>query len=175
MSSEGRAERVALPITDVDGVLTDGRIFLADDGTEMKGFHVRDGAGVVYARRAGIPVALITGRSSALVARRAMELGITDVFQGAIDKRPPFLELLRRHDLAPEQVAYVGDDLLDLPLLTRVGFAVTVADAVPEVREVAHHVTDAPGGGGALREVVEVILRAQGRWDAVVARYRDVT
>ena len=173
MRTDPRPERIRLLATDVDGVLTDGRITIADDGTETKAFHVRDGSGIKYAQRSGIPVAFITGRSSRLVARRAEELGVTDVFQGAIDKRVPFAEILERHGLDPLEVAYVGDDLIDIPILRQVGFAAAVADARPEVVEVSHIVTEARGGEGALREVVEILLKAQGRWDAILERYRS--
>jgi 3-deoxy-D-manno-octulosonate 8-phosphate phosphatase (KDO 8-P phosphatase) len=173
MRHDPKPERIRLLATDVDGVLTDGRIYMTDTGAEMKAFHVRDGSGIKYAQRAGIPVVFITGRSSSLVDRRARELGVTEVFQGAIDKREPFAKILDRHDLSPEDVAYVGDDLLDIPLLRQVGFAAAVADARPEVVEVCHVVLEARGGDGALREVVELILKAQGRWDSTLARYRE--
>jgi 3-deoxy-D-manno-octulosonate 8-phosphate phosphatase (KDO 8-P phosphatase) len=173
MRTDASPERVRILATDVDGVLTDGRIYLASDGTEMKAFHVRDGAGIKYAQRAGLIVAFITGRSSPLVEHRAAELGVTDIFQGAIDKRIPFAELLAKHEIDPGEVCYIGDDLLDIPILSRVGFAVAVADARPEVIEVCHHVTDAAGGGGAMREVVEHLLKIQGQWADILARYQD--
>ncbi len=172
MRNDPDLEGIRLFATDVDGVLTDGRIYIASDGTEMKAFHVRDGSAIKYAQRAGIPVAFITGRSSALVDQRAKELGVKDVFQGAIDKRIPFAELLERHGLTAREVAYVGDDLLDVPILRQVGFAVAVADARPEVIEVSHVVAEAKGGEGAVREVVETILKAQGLWDGILERYR---
>jgi len=173
MRTNGTPERVRLLATDVDGVLTDGRIYLSADGGEMKAFHVRDGAGIKYAQRAGLTVAFITGRSSPLVDRRAAELGVTEVHQGAIDKRVPFRAMIEAGGVAREEICYVGDDLLDLPILRSVGFAVAVADAHPDVIDASHHVTDAPGGGGALREVVELILKRQGLWEDITARYGE--
>ncbi len=172
MRNDPNIQGIRLLATDVDGVMTDGRIYMGNDGAEMKAFHVRDGSGIKYAQRAGIPVAFITGRSSKLVDRRAEELGVKEVFQGAIDKRLPFAELLERHGLEPREVAYVGDDLLDIPIMRQVGYAAAVADARPEVIEVSHVVTETKGGEGAVREVVETILKAQGLWDGIMERYR---
>jgi len=172
MRNDPNLTGIRLLATDVDGVMTDGRIILGNDGEEMKSFHVRDGSGIKYAQRAGIPVAFITGRSSALVDRRAEELGVKEVFQGAIDKRLPFAELLERHGLAPQEIAYIGDDLLDVPILRQVGYAAAVADAHEEVIAVSHVVTDAKGGEGAVREVVETILKARDLWDGIMERYR---
>jgi len=175
VSPGGHPDRVRLIVSDVDGVLTDGRITFDDQGGETKSFHVRDGSGVKYALRAGVGFAVITGRRSPIVDRRMAELGVEDVTQGARDKSPAFEELLARKGLRADETAYVGDDLVDLPILRRVAFAVAVPDAVAEVREAAHYVTACAGGRGAIREVVEIVLRARGRWEDIVARYREDT
>jgi 3-deoxy-D-manno-octulosonate 8-phosphate phosphatase (KDO 8-P phosphatase) len=161
-----------LLLLDVDGVLTDGSIVYADDGVEIKAFHVRDGSGLKLWQLQGKRAAVISGRRSRAVEVRATELGIDPVIQGAADKLAAYRQLLAGADLRPEQVAFVGDDLPDLPLLGNCGLAVAVADGCAEVRAAAHYVTRAPGGRGAVREVIELILRCQGRWQPVVERYR---
>ncbi len=166
-----RVEKVKLLVLDVDGVLTDGRLYYHDDGTETKAFNVRDGHGIKLAQRAGIDVALISGRSSSCVDKRAADLGITEVVQGPKDKVPTFERLLAEKRLGPEQAAFVGDDLVDLPVMRRAGFAVAVADASEHLFDAAHYVTLARGGRGAVREVIELILTTQGLWGKVVARY----
>jgi 3-deoxy-D-manno-octulosonate 8-phosphate phosphatase (KDO 8-P phosphatase) len=161
---------------DVDGVLTDGRIWLASwpDGTaqEIKGFSAYDGAGLKMARSVGLRTGLITGRESPATARRAREAEIEFVYQGRGEKLPAYEEILRKAGLRDEEVAFIGDDLPDLPLLARVGFAVAVANAVPEVKKAAHYVTRAQGGSGAVREVIELILRARGKWEEAVRKAR---
>lgn len=164
-------ESVRAVICDVDGVLTDGRIVLGGDGLELKVFHAWDGAGIRLLQRAGIAVALLTGRESAAVARRAAELDIAHVRQGARRKEPAFDELLGELGLADADVCYAGDDLVDVPVMRRAGYAVAVADARPEVRAVADWVTEAPGGQGAVRELAERVLKAQGKWADAVSRY----
>jgi 3-deoxy-D-manno-octulosonate 8-phosphate phosphatase (KDO 8-P phosphatase) len=164
-----RFSRIRLLLLDVDGVLTDGRITYADNGLELKAFHVRDGSGLKFWHRSGGRVAIVSGRSSPAVARRAKELGIDPVVQGADEKLPALRRILRETGMTPDQVCAVGDDLPDLPVLTRCGLAVAVADAAPEVRSVAHLVTPSPGGCGAVREAVEWLMRGQGTWDRVVA------
>jgi 3-deoxy-D-manno-octulosonate 8-phosphate phosphatase (KDO 8-P phosphatase) len=161
-----------LLICDVDGVLTDGRVIFDAAGVESKEFHVRDGAGLKYWIRAGHQAALLTGRESTVVARRAAELGITLVEQGALDKLPALGRLLAAAGCTAAEAAYVGDDLPDLPAMRAVGFSAAVADATEEVLEAADYVTTARGGAGAVREVVELILKAQGRWTGILARYR---
>jgi 3-deoxy-D-manno-octulosonate 8-phosphate phosphatase (KDO 8-P phosphatase) len=167
-----RCAAVALLVADVDGVLTDGGIVHGGGGLELKAFHVRDGSGLKLWHQAGKRTALLTGRSSAAVDVRAAELGIEYVTQGASAKLPAYRELLERTGARPEEVCYVGDDLPDLPPLLRCGLAVAVADACAEVRADAHYVTLAPGGRGAVREAVELILRCQGHWQGLVARLR---
>jgi len=166
-----RCAAVELLVLDVDGVLTDGGIYVDDNGVETKKFHVRDGAGIVYWRRLGKRVAIISGRSCRAVDHRAAELGIERLYQGRLDKRPALEELLALEGLSAHQSCFVGDDLADIPALKFAGVAVTVADAVPEVKAVAHHVTERPGGRGAVREAVEWLLRAQGRWPEILNRY----
>jgi 3-deoxy-D-manno-octulosonate 8-phosphate phosphatase (KDO 8-P phosphatase) len=167
-----RARAVRLVILDVDGVLTDGRILYGTGGIEVKAFDVRDGHGVKLAHRAGLRTAIITGRTSDIVARRAEELGIADVIQGSRDKLAAYRELAARLGLADAHIACLGDDVTDLPLLARAGLAVAVAGAVAEARAAAHYVTRRAGGRGAVREALELVLKAQGLWDGLLARYR---
>lgn len=166
-----RAARIRLAIFDVDGVLTDGSLYLGDDGQEYKAFHSRDGHGMVLLQESGVRLAVITGRTSNVVRLRMASLGIEDVFQGYRDKLLAYEELKRRHGLADEEIAYVGDDLVDLPVMARVGLAIAVADADPRVRALAHWCTAAPGGRGAAREVCELILDAQGHLAPLIAPY----
>jgi 3-deoxy-D-manno-octulosonate 8-phosphate phosphatase (KDO 8-P phosphatase) len=169
-----RARRVALLVLDVDGVLTDGRMVISERGDELKFFHTHDGMGVNLARRAGITVVLVTGEKSTSAQARGTKLGVDEVVLGARRKGEVLDELMAKYGVRREDVAFMGDDLLDIPALERVGLALAPANAVPEVRALAHVVTRAAGGKGAVREAVEVILRAQGRWrDAVRAFVRD--
>ncbi|MBI1849778.1 MAG: HAD-IIIA family hydrolase [Planctomycetes bacterium] len=165
-----RLRRVSLLVLDVDGVLTDGRVQFDSTGKETKVFHVHDGAGIAYFRKCGGRVALLSGRSSDVVKERARELGIEDCLQGFMQKTSPYEALLTKHGLTDEAVCYVGDDLTDLPLLRRVGFPVAPRNARTEVRRVAAYVTRACGGDGAVREVVELLLRSQGKWQTMVER-----
>ncbi len=162
---------IKLLLLDVDGVLTDGRIIFDDAGRELKAFDVKDGHGLKLVQRAGIKVGIITGRQSAVVAQRAAELGIELVYQGAKDKLVPFREILAHLQLTPDQTAYVGDDLVDLPILLQVGFSAAVADAVDEVKARVDMVTRRPGGRAAVREICDYLLRESGQWDAVTGRY----
>jgi 3-deoxy-D-manno-octulosonate 8-phosphate phosphatase (KDO 8-P phosphatase) len=157
-------------LLDVDGVLTDGRIHFDHDGREYKSFHVHDAAGLHYWHRAGGRTGFLSGRKGEVVERRAAELKIHEVVLGRIDKGAAFAEILARQNIPPERFAYVGDDLLDVPVLRRVGFAVTVPEARPEVLPHVHHVTTRSAGFGVARDVVELLLRARGTWDDVVAR-----
>lgn len=156
-----KIERIRLIVLDVDGVLTDGRIVLGTGGMELKSFDTQDGMGTVMARQAGLKVAIITGRESEAVTRRAAELGIDETFQKCVDKLPPYLQLLEKYDLTDEKVACIADDLLDLSILKRAGFKVAVHNARREVKAIADYVTEAKGGRGAVREVVDMILEAQ--------------
>ncbi|MFB3817044.1 MAG: KdsC family phosphatase [Candidatus Methylomirabilales bacterium] len=167
-----RARRVRLLALDVDGVLTDGHVVYTGDGGEMLAFDIQDGLGVKLLLKAGIGVAFVTGRRSEMVARRARELGVADLLQGVEDKLAACERLCEAKALDASRAAWMGDDLPDLPALRRVGLALSVPDAAAEVRAAAHYVTRRPGGRGAVREVVELLLRAQGRWEAVMEAYR---
>ena len=166
-----RAARVRLLILDVDGVLTDGSVLIEGGGREAKSFSIRDGAAIVWARRAGLEVALLSGRPSEATTRRAAELGIETVIQHGPEKQQPFQTLLAERGMAADEVAYMGDDLLDLPVLTRVGLSGAPADAVDDVLARVHWVSTRPGGRGAVREFVELVLRAKDAWEPLVARH----
>ncbi|KIH76569.1 3-deoxy-D-manno-octulosonate 8-phosphate phosphatase (KDO 8-P phosphatase) [Geoalkalibacter ferrihydriticus] len=168
---EARCRKIRLLLLDVDGVLTDGRIIYDNNGVESKAFDVKDGHGLKLVQRAGIKVGIITGRQSQVVAHRAAELGIEILRQGAKDKLPPYQEILAQLGLRDEEVAYVGDDVVDLPVLRRVGLAVTVRDAVDDLKPLVHYVTQRPGGRGAVREVCDLILKKSQRWESVAGRY----
>lgn len=155
---QNQLARIKLLILDVDGVLTDGKIYLGDHGEELKSFHVRDGSALVRGQKEGLKVALISGRSSSSVERRARELGISEVYQGVCDKLPIVEELMARYSCREEETAYIGDDLTDLPVFRRVGFAITVADAHPAAVKAADYQTTCRGGEGAVMEVIELIL-----------------
>jgi len=171
-----RARKIRLLLMDVDGVLTDGRIYLQSlpDGTatEMKVFSARDGAGLKLARLTGLRTGLITGRDSAATAKRAREVGMEFVYQNRAEKLSAYEEILRQANLRDVEVAYVADDLPDLPVLGRVGLAVAVANAADEVKKAAHYVTAKAGGEGAVREVVELVLKAQGKWAQAIQMAR---
>jgi 3-deoxy-D-manno-octulosonate 8-phosphate phosphatase (KDO 8-P phosphatase) len=164
-----RCRNLRLLLSDVDGVLTDGTVLLLPGGGEAKAFHIRDGLGIVLARRAGLRVGLLSGRTSDTVARRAAELGIEIVRQGVSDKPKALREIVAAERIEPRQVAYMGDDVNDLGVMAEVGLSAAPADAPLEVRAQAFMVTDARGGRGCLREFVEAILRAREEWDALVA------
>ena len=172
-SVERRAARVKLLLMDCDGVLTDGRVMLLENGDEQKTFNVRDGLGIVLLHRAGLHSGIISGRSSSFVQRRVWELGMKMEYvrQGCADKIKDFEEVLAKTGTAESEVAFIGDDVTDIPLMQRCEFAVAVADAVEEARSVAHYVTKLPGGRGAVREVCELILKAQGRWHELTRPY----
>jgi 3-deoxy-D-manno-octulosonate 8-phosphate phosphatase (KDO 8-P phosphatase) len=166
-----RLKAIRLLVCDVDGVLTDGGMWLTSDGREAKRFSAHDGLGLSLARAAGLTTAFLTARRSPVVARRARECGVPLVLQGRRDKGPALAELCRRAAVPTAATAYVGDDLVDLPALRLAGLAVAVANAVPEVKRAADFVTAACGGHGAVREVIEHLLKAQGRWTQAVARF----
>jgi len=165
------AKIVRLLALDVDGVLTDGRIIYGNAGEELKAFHIRDGLGIKLAQRGGIEVALITGRRSELVARRAAELGIETVVQGREDKRIALQELCTAQGIELTHCAYMGDDLPDLGAVNAAGLGLTVADACPELLEAADWRSSLPGGRGAVREACEALLRARGQFDTLLADY----
>jgi 3-deoxy-D-manno-octulosonate 8-phosphate phosphatase (KDO 8-P phosphatase) len=163
-----RARRIRLILLDVDGVLTDGTVDIHATGGESKPFFVRDGLGMVWARREGIEVGLLSGRPSDATTRRAGELGLRIVWQGGNDKRDAFATILSSHGFAADEVAYMGDDLVDLPILAQAGLSTAPADAVDAIRSHVDWISRHPGGRGAVRELVELILGAQGRWTDIV-------
>ncbi|MBL1142269.1 MAG: 3-deoxy-manno-octulosonate-8-phosphatase KdsC [Proteobacteria bacterium] len=166
-----KAASIKLAVFDVDGVLTDGRLILGESGNEYKAFHVRDGHGLVMLLESGCNIAVITARSSKIVAERMSSLGIKYVFQGEKDKGARLMKLIDELDLQREQVAYVGDDVIDLPAMIKVGLPIAVADARPEVKEHADWITQDCGGQGAVREVCELIMKAQGNFDDRIKTY----
>ncbi len=166
-----RAAKVRLLLFDVDGVLTDGKVFIHADGSESKQFAIRDGIAIVAAHRQGLITGLLSGRGSASTRQRAAQLGISIVHENVATKLDTYEQIVADNGLRDEEVAYMGDDLLDLPVLGRAGLAAAPADAVPEVLEQVHFVSRWRGGEGAARELVELVLRAQGKWRAVVDGY----
>ena len=168
-----QCEGIELILSDVDGVMTDGGLIFDNQGNESKQFHIRDGLAVKLWQQAGYKFGIITGRRSNIVQRRAAELEIELIRQGNEEKLSVVQEILDELNLGPEQTCYLGDDLLDLPSMKHVGLAVAVADACSEVREAAHLVTKAPGGHGAVREAIELILKAKGQWKELITKYTN--
>jgi 3-deoxy-D-manno-octulosonate 8-phosphate phosphatase (KDO 8-P phosphatase) len=166
-----KASRIRLLLFDVDGVLTDGIVVMHADGSESKGFHIRDGAAIVWAQRAGIPVGLLSARTSGATTHRAAQLAVRIVAQGVRSKLASYDQIVRDAALEDAAVAYMGDDLLDLPVIARVGLSGAPADAAPEVRERVDWVSQSGGGRGAVREFIELVLRAQDRWERVTRDY----
>jgi 3-deoxy-D-manno-octulosonate 8-phosphate phosphatase (KDO 8-P phosphatase) len=171
LSRRNRLREIKLLLLDLDGVLTDGGILLDGRGDEVKRFDVRDGHGIRLAQRAGIGVGIISGRSARSARHRARELGIELFFQGVDDKLAVYEKVKRMTRLADSEIAYMGDDMVDLPLFRRVGFAVGVADGWPGLKRHIHYVTKHCGGRGAVREIVELLLKTQEKWEKVTARY----
>jgi 3-deoxy-D-manno-octulosonate 8-phosphate phosphatase (KDO 8-P phosphatase) len=171
MTVQERVADIRLLLFDVDGVLTDGVVLMHADGSEAKGFHIRDGAAMVWAQRAGLTVGWLSARTSGATTHRAAQLGIRLVVQGANSKLAAYERILRDTGLSDNAVAYMGDDLLDLPVLTRVGLSAAPADAAAEVLSRVHWASTVPGGRGAVRQFIEMILRAQNRWDTVLREY----
>lgn len=171
MDALGKAQKIRLLILDVDGVMTDGKVVYTDSGQELKFFDSRDGHGLKMLMRTGVDVAIITGRLSQAVAHRADNLGIATVYQKALNKIEPYNEIAAQKGLADDEICAMGDDLPDLPVLRRAGLAVAVPDAVDAVRQLADYTTRHSGGNGAVREVCEIIMKAQGTWQTVTARY----
>lgn len=168
-----RAKKIKLLILDVDGVLTDGGIVLDNRGNEFKAFHVRDGHGIKMLAKAGIQVAIITGRKSRVVERRAKELGIKEVYQGRRRKIETLGKIMRKSGLKENEIAYIGDDIVDVPIFKKIGLPVAVADAAEEAKEYAAVVTRNSGGRGAVREISDLILKARGLWDSVMREYLE--
>ena len=170
-----KIKRIKLLILDVDGVLTDGKIIMDDLGNETKNFDVRDGHGLKLLMRYGVDVAILTGRRSKVVENRAKDLGIGEVYQGTKNKVEVLEGILRRRNIGSNNVAYIGDDIVDIPLFKKVGFSVTVADAMVYAKKAADYITDKNGGRGAVREICEIILQTQGKWEEIASRYGLVT
>jgi 3-deoxy-D-manno-octulosonate 8-phosphate phosphatase (KDO 8-P phosphatase) len=166
-----KASRIRLLLFDVDGVLTDGVVVMHADGSESKGFHIRDGAAIVWAQRAGIPVGLLSARTSGATTHRAAQLAVRIVAQGVKSKLASYDQIVRDAALEDAAVAYMGDDLLDLPVIARVGLSGAPADAAPEVRQRVDWVSQSGGGRGAVREFIELVLRAQDKWERVTRDY----
>ncbi|MBU0730053.1 MAG: HAD-IIIA family hydrolase [Proteobacteria bacterium] len=166
-----RAKQIKLLLLDVDGVLTDGTITYTHGGDEIKSFHTRDGLGLRLLQEAGVEVGIITARTSEAVTRRARDLSLKYVFQGSRNKIEAYDTIISELKVKPEEIAYMGDDWLDLPILTRVGFAITVADGAAEVRNVAHFITSSPGGKGAVREVCDLIIEAKDMTQTLLEKY----
>jgi 3-deoxy-D-manno-octulosonate 8-phosphate phosphatase (KDO 8-P phosphatase) len=167
-----RARAIRMLLLDVDGVMTDGRLFYGPGGQEFTAFHILDGHGIKMAIRSGLSLAIVTGRESEAILQRARELGILEIHQKVEDKLSVFQALLAKSGLAASQMACMGDDLVDLPLLRRAGLAISVPEAVDEVRAAAHYVTRRPGGRGAVREAIEILLKSQNLWSAELERYQ---
>lgn len=166
-----RARRVRVVLLDFDGVLTDGRIVLGPDGLDVRAFDVKDGFGIQLARAAGLELGIVSGRTSVVLVDRARDLGIREVHQGVTDKAARLSEIAARLGASTDETCFMGDDLIDLPAMRRAGFAAAPADAMPQVRQLAHHVTEQRGGRGAVRELVELLLAASGRLERVVLPY----
>lgn len=166
-----KAQPIKLVAFDIDGIMTDGRLYFTSLGDEIKAFNVKDGLGLNLLRKSGVEVAIITGRTSELVNRRARDLKIGKLIQGREDKKIALLELMQQENLAAEQIAYMGDDLPDLPAIRHAGLGVTVADALPIVKQHADLITEAKGGDGAVREFCDWLLQAQGNLDKVLEPY----
>ncbi len=166
-----RATKITALVLDVDGVLTDGRIVYDEYGDELKFFDVQDGTGLVFWHRAGLKSAIITARKSKLVRRRAKEMAVDFLAQKALNKLVAYEKILRKFRISDEQVCAISDDLMELPILRRVGLVVAVPNAVDEVKAISHYVTKASGGRGAVREVIDLLLKAKGLWSSVIRRY----
>jgi len=163
--------KIKLLILDVDGVMTDGRIIMDSEGREIKNFDVRDGHGIKVLQRYGIKVAILTGRQSQVVEHRAKDLDIKDVYQKVFNKKEVFEKILKKHKLSADEAAFVGDDIIDIPVLKSVGFSAAVADAMDVVKKSVDYVAKNNGGRGAVREICEMILKAKGRWPEIAAKY----
>lgn len=170
-----RAARVRLMIFDVDGILTDGGLLYGADGEQLKRFNVLDGHGIKQLQQSGVATAIISARQSAIVSRRASDLGIAHVHQGVHDKHAAFIALLAHLQLTPDACGFIGDDVIDLPILSQVGFAASVPNGHPDVRSRVHYVTQAGGGQGAAREICDLIMRAQNTYDDALASYLRIT
>jgi 3-deoxy-D-manno-octulosonate 8-phosphate phosphatase (KDO 8-P phosphatase) len=174
MDNKMRAQRIKMILMDVDGTLTDGTLAVLPDGEEVKSYHVKDGLGILLAHLAGLKTGIITGKTSKALEKRAAKLRIMELYQGILDKKQVFLEILGRHSLQPEDIAYIGDDLGDLEVIKLSGFSGAVADAHPLVKKHSHFLCENLGGKGAVREFIEFIFEAQDKWDLVASRLHQL-
>ena len=172
-SLKERLLKIKVVLIDNDGVLTDGRIVYGDYGDELKFFDVQDGFGMTLLGRAGIPFVIVSGKKSRINHRRAKELQASYLFQKVADKLKVYEKIIKKYKVSGEEVLYIGDDLIDLPVLKRAGFAAAVANAVPDVKEIAHYVTERSGGRGAVREVIDLLLKAQDKWTDAAGKYLE--
>jgi 3-deoxy-D-manno-octulosonate 8-phosphate phosphatase (KDO 8-P phosphatase) len=175
LDGKARALRIKMIIMDVDGTLTDGALFVLPDGEEVKSYNVRDGLGILLAHLAGFKTAIITGKTSRALEKRAEKLRIEELHQGILDKKPVLEAILAKHGLKNEEAAYIGDDLGDLAVIKAVGLAGAVADAHPEVKKNCHFISQQSGGRGAVREFIEFILDAQGKWGEVEEKVKSLS
>jgi 3-deoxy-D-manno-octulosonate 8-phosphate phosphatase (KDO 8-P phosphatase) len=163
-----KLKKIKMILFDVDGVLTDGSIIYTDKGTEIKAFNIQDGMGITLARKSGLLTGIITGRLSSMVSRRVEELKIDTVSQGSFNKLGPYLKVLKKYSLSDDEICYIGDDIVDMVILNRVGFSAAVANAREEVKAICDYITVASGGQGAVREVIDLILKRQGKFDVII-------
>ncbi len=170
MEQAEKIKKIKLVILDVDGVMSDGRIVIDDNGVQSRNFDIKDGMGVVALKMLGVEVAIITSKRSGAVRHRAQELKIERFYEGIKKKTEAYAEILEDMGICDEEVCYVGDDLVDLSMMNRVGLPIAVGDAIPEVKEAAAYITEARGGYGAVREVAEMILKTQGKWEKLLAK-----
>ncbi|MGQ9609806.1 MAG: KdsC family phosphatase [bacterium] len=168
---EKKAEKIKMIVMDVDGVLTDSKVILGTNGIELKSFNSKDGYWIRIAQKAGLKLAIITGRESDIVSRRANELNIEDVHQGVLNKLEAYQKIIDKYGLKDDEIAYIGDDLVDLPVLTRVGLSVVVADALPDLKDRVDYVTKNSGGHGAVKEMIELILKSQNKLDSIINKH----
>lgn len=173
MDQKELAKKVKLLIMDVDGTLSDGRFFVLPDGTALKSFDVKDGTGIIFAGLAGIRTAIISGKKSEAVKKRVEELHIDDYFEGVRDKTAPFFQLLEKYELKKEEVAYIGDDIGDAEVMGMVGFSAAVGDAHPLIKRISHYIAKRYGGRGAVRELIDFILDAQGKWQEIFTKLKN--
>jgi len=166
-----KLKNIKMLILDVDGVMTDGRVIMDDSGREIKNFDVRDGHGIKLIQRYGISVVLLTGRQSEVVKHRAHDLGIREIYQKVFNKKEVFVKILKKNKLSSADVAFMGDDIIDIPVLKAVGFSAAVADALDVVKKSVDYITQNKGGRGAVREVCDMLLQAQGKWPEIAAKY----
>lgn len=174
MDTKERARKIKMIIMDVDGTLTDGSLLVLPDGEELKSYNVKDGAGILLAHLAGLKTGIITGKTSKSLEKRAKRLKILNLYQGIMDKTKALSEILKKNNLAPEEVAYIGDDLGDLEVIKTAGLAGAVADAHPVIKKYCHFVSHQPGGKGAVREFIEFILEAQDKWRDIEAKFKEL-